>query len=118
MKVLMSIKPEYVNRILSGQKKYEFRRKIWKNKITDVLVYSTSPIQRITMAFKVKNIISAPPQLLWDRYHEYSGISKDKFIKYFKNCDTGYAIEIGNITNLEPYKLNIRPPQSYMYIDD
>jgi predicted transcriptional regulator len=73
---------------------YEFRRKIWKNKITDVLVYSTAPVQRLTMAFKVKNIIAAPPQLLWDKYHEYSGMSREEFFKYFKNCDTGYAIEI------------------------
>jgi len=96
---------------------YEFRRKIWKRDIKDVLVYSGKPVQRITMRFKVDNIFSGSPQLLWDRYHEYSGISRQEFFKYFKNCDTGYAIEIGNITNLEPYKLNIRPPQSYKYID-
>ena len=79
MKVLMSVKPEYVNKILSGQKKYEFRRKIFKKNITDVLVYSSAPVQRITISFKVKNIIAAPPQLLWDRYNEFGGISRESF---------------------------------------
>jgi predicted transcriptional regulator len=118
MKVLLSIKPEYVEKILYSNKKYEFRRSIWKRKIKEVLVYSSSPVQRIGMSFKVDNIIEGSPKFLWDKYHEYSGMSRDDFFKYFKNCDTGYAIEIGNIKKFEPYKLNARPPQSYMYIHE
>ena len=116
MKVLMSVKPEYVNKILSGQKKYEFRRKIFKKNITEVLVYSTIPVKRITMSFEIKNIIKDNPVVLWVKYKEFAGISHDEFFKYFKNCTTGYAIGIGNVKKLEPYELNIRPPQSYMYI--
>ncbi len=118
MNVLMSIRPEYVGKILNGEKRYEFRRKIFKKNINEVLVYSTAPVKRITMTFKVKNIIAAPPQLIWDRYHEFGGISHDEFFKYFQNCNTGYAIEIDNAKKLEPYELNIRPPQSYMYIHE
>ena len=31
--ILMSIKPEYVNKIFSGEKKYEYRKRICKNNI-------------------------------------------------------------------------------------
>lgn len=87
MKVILSIKPEYVNKILWGNKKYEFRRRIWKRDIKEALVYSGKPVQRITMAFKIDNIIEGPPQLLWDQYHEFAGISHDDFFKYFITKD-------------------------------
>jgi len=118
IKILLSIKPEYVNKILSLEKRYEFRRRIWRKDVKQVLVYETLPVQAITIAFKIKNIIAAPPQILWNKYHEFSGISQDKFFEYFQNCNTGYAIEIGNIKRFKPYKLNIKPPQSYMYIHE
>jgi len=31
MKILLSIKPEYAEKIFAGTKKYEFRRSIFKN---------------------------------------------------------------------------------------
>jgi len=32
MNVLLSMKPRYVEKVLSGEKKYEFRKRIWKKK--------------------------------------------------------------------------------------
>ena len=33
MKVLLSIKPEFAEKIFNGTKKYEFRKSIFKNKV-------------------------------------------------------------------------------------
>lgn len=117
MKVLLSIRPNYVEKILYGNKKYEFRRKIWKEDIKDVLVYSGRPIQRITMRFKVENIYPGTPQLLWERYNEYSGMSREEFFKYFHNCKTGYAIQIGMMRELNELLVGMHPPQSFRYLN-
>ena len=39
--ILLSIKPEYVERILAGTKKYEYRKRLARNKSSILLVYST-----------------------------------------------------------------------------
>ena len=44
MKVLMSIKPEFVEEIIKGTKKYEYRKSLFKNPdISEIVVYATQP---------------------------------------------------------------------------
>ena len=47
MAILMSIKPEYANKIFSGIKRYEFRKRIPKQPYERVYVYSSSPVKKI-----------------------------------------------------------------------
>ena len=48
MKILLSIKPTFVEEIFKGDKKFEFRRTIFKRKdIKKVVVYATKPIGKI-----------------------------------------------------------------------
>jgi len=48
MKILLSIKPEFVEEIFSGRKKFEYRKAIFTNKkVTSVIVYSTMPVGKI-----------------------------------------------------------------------
>ncbi|MDE5767136.1 MAG: ASCH domain-containing protein [Malacoplasma sp.] len=46
-KILISIKPEYVKNILKGIKKYEYRTKLPKEKISKIIIYCTSPIKKV-----------------------------------------------------------------------
>ena len=50
--ILLSIKPEYVEKILSGEKRYEFRRKLCKDEIDKIYVY---PDKRVDIAFKIRD---------------------------------------------------------------
>lgn len=118
MKILMSIKPEYVDKILSGDKRHEFRRKPFKRDIKEVIVYSTAPVQRVVMSFEIKNIIADSPEILWQKFHDHAGMPRDDFFKYFHDCNIGYAIEISNVKELPPEQLPFRPPQSFMYINE
>src|SRR5687768_5485385 len=73
--VLLSIKPEFVEKIFSGIKKYEFRRAIFKSKaVSRVVVYASSPVQRVVGEFELSDIISARPDSLWRRTRKHSGI--------------------------------------------
>ncbi len=123
MKVLLSIKPEYVEKIFSGIKKYEYRRSIFKNKEIDtIVIYSSSPVKRIVGEFKIKNIIKDLPEKLWELSPENTGIDKIKFKEYFFMKEEGYAIEIGRIKKYKTPKLLEevgvkKAPQSFLYLE-
>lgn len=122
MKVLLSIKPEFVQEIVAGNKKYEYRKKIFKQEIESVVIYASMPVGRIVGEFTVGEIISDSPLEIWKITSEYSGISFNAYQKYFKGKKAGYAIQIKELTLYEepinPYEEfeNFMPPQSYRYI--
>jgi predicted transcriptional regulator len=124
MKVIMSIKPEFAEKIFEGTKKYEFRRAIFKNqKIKKVLVYASSPVKRIIGEFEIDKIISLDLLSLWNKTSQHSGITKDYFDDYFANKDHGFAIKIKNIKKYLTTKCiredyNLVPPQSFLYLHD
>jgi predicted transcriptional regulator len=121
MNVLLSIKPKYANQIVKGNKKYEFRKSIFKKRDLEmVYIYSSSPVKRIVGAFAIKNIIEKHPRLLWIEYKDFSGIDENDFFSYFRGKEKGFAIEIGDVEVFDPidpkeYIPNFVPPQSFCY---
>ncbi len=124
MNVLLSIKPEYVEKILSGEKRYEFRKRIWKKEVDRVFIYSTSPVKRIVASFKPGTIIEGSPDELWKRYGRASGVSEREFNDYFRNIASGHAIEIidptrlKEIANLSKISKDFAAPQSFYYFHE
>lgn len=122
MKVIMSIKPEFAEKIFEGTKKYEFRRAIFKNQqIEKVIVYASSPVKRIIGEFEIDQIISLDLLSLWNKTGKHSGITKDYFDEYFVNKDRGFAIKVKNIKKYLTTKCiredyNLLPPQSFLYL--
>jgi len=123
MKVLLSIKPEFANRIFDGTKKYEFRRLVFKRKeITKVVVYASAPVSKVIGEFEIGRILHKDLRTLWEETESFSGISQDYFYQYFQNKEEGYAIEIKQ-TKKYPKPLNLRqnygvaPPQSFLYLN-
>lgn len=120
-KILMSIKPKYSKKIFSGDKKYEFRRKISKLKVDKIIVYSSSPEKRVMGEVEVLNIVSKPINELWKLTKKYAGISYNDFENYFEGCDVAHAYELGKITkykkpkNLLDFNISFSP-QSYVYV--
>lgn len=121
--VLLSIKPEFVNRIFDGSKHFEFRRKIFKNRsVTRIVVYATAPVSKVVGEFEIDGIIETEIPKLWKQTKKNSGIQKKFFDAYFSGLDTGYAIRIGKVKKYdEPLELmsnyNIKhPPQFFVYL--
>lgn len=123
MKVLLSIKPEFAEKIFNGTKKYEFRRSVFKNtEVTTIVVYASSPVQRVIGEFEIDKIINDNIQNLWDNTKKYSGISKNYFFEYFNNKEKGYAIKIKKTKRYKKSlslkdNFNANPPQSFMYLE-
>ena len=123
MKILLSIKPKYANLIFDGIKKFEFRKKIPKNRsIKSVVVYASAPISKVIGEFEIDEFITKDLETLWQETHQFSGISKEFFMEYFKNQKEGNAIKIKSFTRYkDPINLmegfNTVPPQSYKYLE-
>ena len=122
MTVILSIKPEFANKIFDGTKKYEFRKKIFKNnKVKTVIVYASFPIQQVIGEFEIEKIINHDIDTLWHMTQPHSGISEDYFYQYFAEKEFGYAIKI---KKTKKYKIpkclkadfNLLPPQSFAYL--
>lgn len=118
--LLLSIKPEYANKILSGTKKYEFRKRFAN--VSVIYIYSTSPVMKIVGTVEVIGILSAPPKKLWLQTKTNAGICYDKFASYFEGCETAYAYKLGEVKafkrakSLGDYGI-ATAPQSFVYID-
>lgn len=126
MNVLLSIKPEFADRILTGEKRYEFRRSIFKDpqKVDTVFMYASLPVQRIVGMFTFSGVIEEHPEALWDNYGSESGMKdKKRFLGYFDGKESGYAIEIEQAHELgdpvDPKTLieGFRPPVSFQYVN-
>lgn len=123
MKVLLSIKPEYVKKIFAGTKKYEYRKSIFNKHVDKVIVYATKPMGMIVGEFSVEEVLVEEPETLWKETHEVSGISKDFFDQYFEGRKKGYALKVSSPQlydePIDPFKLfaSFIPPQSFKYID-
>lgn len=122
MKVLLSIKPEYADKIFSGEKKFEFRKIAFRNnKVNTVVVYSTMPVGKIIGEFSIKYIHKDSPKSIWRKTKQFSGIDEAFFKEYFNGRKLAIAIEVDNpILYKEPidpkkeYE-NFTAPQSFKY---
>lgn len=122
-KILMSIKPEYVHEILNGKKKYEYRRvRAKRNNINKLLIYCTSPVMKVVAEIEIIDIIENTPEQIWKFTQSQSGISKEKYDKYFHNKQLAVAYKLGKIEVYDKPKdlidLGINNiPQSFIYLD-
>jgi len=121
IRALLSIRPEFVAAILRGEKRYEFRRRIFKRRIDVVVVYATMPVRRVVAEFTVTSVICDSPHALWRLTRKVAGIERQRFFDYFQGKKLGYAIEIGRVRQYRsPFcpvaQLGLRPPQSFVYL--
>lgn len=122
MKVVLSIKPEFAFKIFDGSKKFEFRKSIFKNNnVKSVIVYASSPVQKVIGEFEIGKIFNNDLETLWDLTKEHSGITEDFFYEYFSEKETGFAIQIKKKKRYKEPKclksdFNLHPPQSFAYV--
>ena len=119
---LMPIKPVFANAIMSGTKKVEFRKIKFQRNVTHVVVYSSSPVQRVVGYFVVSNVNEDSPTAIWRQYKEVAGICHDGFRDYFRARQKAVAIEVGHVRKLsKPLKLSMitsgSVPQSFAYLN-
>lgn len=124
MKVILSIKPIYAEKILNGEKTFELRKSIFKKtNINKVIIYASSPISKIIGEFEIESILHDEINELWKKTKKDNGVEKDFFNEYFENREKGYAIKIKNTKRYKVFyniydKYGIKAPQSFSYLED
>ena len=119
--LLLSIKPEYVENILQGEKKFEYRKRLAKEDVSYIYVYSTAPSMKVVASVHIEGHLSDSPTALWEKTKAAAGISRDKFRDYFRGCKTAYAYKLGKVEvfespkNLSDFGVAVAP-QSFVYI--
>ena len=83
-KILISINPEHVKNIISGKKKYEYRKIAAKKDISTIVIYETIPTKKIVAEAEILGVIELPPEELWQQTKNAAGITKVFFDEYFK----------------------------------
>ena len=71
--ILLSIKPQNVEKILSGEKRYEFRRKLCKDEIDKIYVYATRPIQKVVAEVEVTGKLEGDNEKIWEQTKAIGG---------------------------------------------
>ncbi len=125
MNVLLSVKPQFADRIFDGSKKYEYRKTTFsRTDILKVVVYASSPINKIIGEFEIAEILRDTPESIWTRTAAFGGVNRDFFFQYFAGKNKACAISIEHARRYE-FPLNPRevlrnftPPQSFMYLDN
>ncbi len=125
---VISIKPQYVEAIVEGQKVYELRRRRLNLDQGDLLIiYQTSPEKKVTASAELEKIIECDIDTLWEKVGARSAVSFEIFTNYFKGCANGYALQLKNV---KPYKNPLSlddlrshmpkytPPQFFHYLDE
>ena len=123
MKILLSIKPEYAEKIFSGEKRFEFRKAIFRNRaVKVVVVYATQPVGKVVGEFEIEAVLEAHPRVIWSKTKRFSGITRSFFDEYFSGRDRAYAIKVSKAERYTlPLDLNsvvpsCHAPQFFRYL--
>ena len=121
---LLSIKPEYANAIFDGTKCVEFRKQLFLRPVQYVIVYASSPEQKVIGYFEIERIDSGKPLGMWKRYRGCGGISFADYKSYYGDSPVAvvYVIkkshELLDPISLNKLKRGLKAPQGYYYLND
>lgn len=111
-----------MEKIFSGEKRYEYRKILFKQKVETVYIYASRPISKIVGEFKIDEILCDTPEKIWKTTKYQAGVSKKFFEKYYKGKDKAVALKI---KECKEYEEGIKPglvvpnfkvPQSFIYV--
>jgi predicted transcriptional regulator len=122
--VILSIKPQYIEQIIGGQKTVELRRR-FPSALgrAHLLLYSSAPVQAIVGHAVLEEVISLSLGSLWRRFSNAAAVTREHFDQYFHGIESGYALKLAKVTPLpEPIsrvelvrRFRFCAPQSYCY---
>lgn len=120
--VLLAVRPEFAELLMSGEKTVEFRRTEFRVPVDSIVVYASSPTKKVLGTLDVECIEKGSPSAIWKRYGTVGGISRKEFRKYFNGASTAVAIVVRRanpypkpkpLTELLPSGC---APQSFQYL--
>ena len=121
-RILMSIHPEFAKKIITGEKRFEFRKVAPTRIVRTIVLYETQPIGLVTAEAEVSGMCFGTPEMVWQQVEKYAGVTKEFYDNYYKGCDNVVVYRLGKIhlfdipLTLTDYNLKY-PPQNFVYLD-
>lgn len=123
-RVLLSVKPQFAEAILAGDKKFEFRRLLFKREdVRTIVLYASSPTCKVVGEFTIDKILTLALDALWETTCDGGAIDRSYFDRYFVGRETGHALKVKR-TRRYRSPLCLRrdfgishPPQSFCYLE-
>jgi predicted transcriptional regulator len=125
--LIMSVRPQFADAILNGNKVVEIRRSFsdrWINQ--RVSLYASRPEQSLVGEATISAVTSGSPDQIWSVYGDQAGCTRDEFDSYSRGATTLFAIGLTHVHSYErPLPLSairavageqFNPPQSYRRI--
>jgi predicted transcriptional regulator len=127
--LLLSIRPEFAERILKKSKTVELRRKFSTRWIGHrINLYASAPVMSLVGEARISGVVVNTPEAIWERFNNRMGCTRDEFNRYAEGADELYAIELDEI---QPYRdrfplaqissllqEDLVPPQSYITLEN
>jgi predicted transcriptional regulator len=106
---------------LSGEKRYEYRRKIPSKPIDLIVLYATYPVKKVVGQVEVLDTVKGSVDAMWEKTKYYAGISRDIYKAYFNRREGGYMFVLGrSVRYPKPLRLEDfaiwNAPQNYVYV--
>jgi predicted transcriptional regulator len=125
---LISIRPTYVEKLLSGEKAVEMRnRPVNLSPGTRLWIYSTLPKGCVQAVAHVHRVEVGAPVVIWKQYSALLGVSKKGYHRYVNGSTEVSAIVVKRIWKL-PFDLSLNflrskipgfhPPQFLKYMNE
>lgn len=119
--MLLSIKPQYVEKIIAGKKKFEFRKFHCREGIDTIIIYATAPMKQVIGEVTLIDIIEGDVEFVWNETKDFGGILKKDYKAYYNEREVAVAYQLGDVTLYdEPKKLTDLGldyvPQSFAYL--
>lgn len=123
--LFIAVKPQYANKLISGQKNIELRKMKPHIKQGDyVIIYASSPVKAVIGFGKVKEIIEKTPIDMWSDYSDRLGVTWQEFNLYYEGYNRAIGIVFEKIKPIKAIELEelkkvdpkFHPPQIYRYV--
>ena len=121
--IILPIKKEYVDLILDGKKKFEFRKRLCKEEISKIIIYETAPTKLVVGEVRVEEKLILPKGELWRLTQHYAGVEKQFYDQYFEKQGNACAYKLGKAVRykvpLELISFGVNGVlQSFAYVDE
>ncbi len=126
--VLLSVRPEHMNKILAGEKIVEIRRvrpQISSN--ATILFYASSPEKQLAAFARITDVKISSPRKLWASSGKASALSRKEFLEYLSGRSQGVAISFADLVEIEPPIAlselrsiwpGFHPPQTHIFLSE
>lgn len=128
--ILLSIKPYWVEKMLTGDKTVELKKVFSKEPVNRIFIYVSAHVQKVCGYMVNPKIERMPVDELWEKTKDLSCVPSEWFFPYFSKSSVGVGIFFDRICKLpKPVKLNklalaagksyyARAPQNFYYLNN